>query len=96
MNKLQTKNFKHIKITPRAYPLADIIDPRNPKATTALQAAINDEVALAQAAPELLRHLATLCLVVETVARLSPSAADLLPLADAARATIAKLNGGAL
>ncbi len=81
-------NFKHIEITPRAYPLAGIVDPRNLDATTALQAEINDELKLAHAAPELLRHLKGLCFVVETLAHLTGRESDLLPLTDAARAVI--------
>ena len=80
--------FEHIKITPRAYPLGDIVDPRNMEATTALQAEIQQEMALAYAAPELLRHLKGLCLIVETVAHLTGRESDLLPLTDAARAVI--------
>jgi hypothetical protein len=81
-------NFTRIKITPRAYPLADIVDSRNLEATTALQTEINQEMALAHAAPELLRHLKSLCFIVESMAHLTGREADLLPLTDAARAVI--------
>jgi hypothetical protein len=81
-------NSTRIKITPRAYPLADIVDPRNLEATTALQTEINRELALAHAAPELLRHLKGLCFIVESMAHLTGREADLLPLTDAARAVI--------
>ena len=81
-------NFKHIEITPRAYPMADIVDSRNPDATTALQAQINQEMALAHSAPELLRHLKGLCLIVETLAHLTGRENDLLHLTDNARAVI--------
>lgn len=81
-------NFKHIEITPRAYPLGDIVDPRNMEATTALQAEIQQEMALAYAAPELLRRLKGLCLIVETLAHLTGRENDLLHLTDSARAVI--------
>ena len=84
--------FEHIKITPRAYLLADILDPRNLEATTALQAEIQQEMALAYAAPELLRHLKGLCFIVETMAHMTGHEADLLPLTDAARAVVNQLT----
>ena len=57
-------NYQHIIVTAKPHLLSDLIDSRNPDATTPAQAAINAETILAQAAPALRDALKTLLVAV--------------------------------
>ena len=95
-NQVQNMKFNYINITPKAFELSEILDARNPDYVTPVQTLIHNEMQLAAAAPELLRQLKSLCFIVDSMAHLTGREVDLIPLTDAARATIAKATGGAL
>ena len=57
-------NYQHVIVKAKPRPMSELIDDKNPDATTPAQAAINAETILAEAAPDLRDALEALIIAV--------------------------------